>query len=359
MKDFAPLRRDLKAWFEGRGIEARLSDYNDFPVQSGVHSHDACLRAIQGANLFVLLIGNRYGGRYKGTPKSITWREYDEAFAARIPVIALVLRGTNDLAMTLAAGNKPRKGEEPPKDFDKVMKFIDHVRKGHRDNWSYLEWDGSLTQAAEILQNSLNNLFVEYQTPHRSLLVGAEREVARAMAARDVARAGHEAAAAVARGTLPTEEALARLLRLVAGSRRELLGYEDGEAWNFMLYRRDGGDLKPWVRECDAKIERHQRSWKVGEGHIGLAVSSMSTLVAGDVALVESFVPQYPTDARTYRSLVSLPLCRPGGKDVLGAFVVTSNRLDHFVEPGQLEVLTAEQIGSILNSIAGAVRANE
>lgn len=359
VKDFGPLRRDLHAWLAARGIEARLSDHNDFPVAPGVHSHDACLHAIQGANLFLLLVGNRYGGRYKGTPKSITWREYDEAFAHRIPIVALVLRSTNDLAMSLAAGNKPKKHEEPPKDFDRVMKFIDHIRKGHRDNWSYLEWDGSLTASAEILQSTLNNLLVEYQAPVQKLRSAAERAVARASAQRDLARLGHELAAAVARRTISTDDALAKLLRLVGQSRAELLGFENGDVWNMQLYRREGNDLRPWLRECDPQIERHERAWRIGEGHAGLAVSSVGTLVAGDLSVVDGFAAQFPSDTKVYRSAVSMPLSRPGAKaakveDVVGAFVITSNRLDHFVELGQLEVLTAEQIGSTLNLVATA-----
>src|SRR5438045_1125767 len=110
VRDFGPVRRDLKAWLESHAINARLSEHNDFPVARGVHSHDACLAAIAGCNLYVLLVGDRYGGRYKGTPKSITWREYDEAYEHQIPMVALVLKSTNDQTMELA--NAGARGEQ-------------------------------------------------------------------------------------------------------------------------------------------------------------------------------------------------------------------------------------------------------
>ncbi len=88
-------------------------------------------------------------------------------------------------------------------------------------------------------------------------------------------------------------------------------------------------------------------------------MGSVGSLVAVDLSVVEGFAAQFPSDTRVYRSAVSMPLSRPGAKaakveDVVGAFVITSNRLDHFVELGQLEVLTAEQIGSTLNLVATA-----
>ena len=103
VRDFGPVRRDLKAWLEARAINARLSEHNDFPVARGVHSHDSCLAAIAGCNLYVLLVGERYGGRYKGTPKSITWREYDEAYEHQIPMVALVLKSAGQSAAARAS----------------------------------------------------------------------------------------------------------------------------------------------------------------------------------------------------------------------------------------------------------------
>jgi hypothetical protein len=384
VRDFGPVRRDLKAWLESRGINARLSEHNDFPVARGVHSHDACLAAIAGCNLYVLLVGDRYGGRYKGTPKSITWREYDEAYEHQIPMVALVLEQTNDQALELAkaraSGNEARLTrlkEELPKDFENVAKFIDTLRKGHRDNWMYMDWDGSATGATEVIQYTLNNLICDYQGPYQELVRGSELAAARAAALRDLQVATFELMHSVARGEQPVSDALGRLLALAASARRELFKFEPGEVWNLMVYRREGDLLVPWVRHCDRRIERQERRWKLNEGHVGLAVSARTTLVAGDLPVAEGFVSSRPADAQYYRSAVSVPILGlpPGpayvskkarlpnhsgtvplaaAADTIGAFVITSSRLDHFLEPNQPEVLTAEQVCLMLRMVTTA-----
>jgi hypothetical protein len=371
VRDFGPVRRDLRAWFERLGITVRTSESGDFPVARGVDSHDACLAAIAGSNFYVLLIGERYGGRWKSTPKSITWREYDEAFAHRIPMVILVLRSANEKAQELAkaraAANPARLAklqEELPKDFDGVARFIDEVRKGHRDNWCYMDWDGSLTGAVEIVQPAIFNLFVDFQAPYRKLVEDAEHAAARAAALRDMQLAAYELTMSVKRGEQPATSAMGRLLALAASARRELWSFHDEDVWNLMVYRREGELLIPWVRHCDRRIERRERRWRVGQGHVGLAVERAATLVAGDLPLAEGWVAGHDKDAQNYRSAVSVPLYGTPGRGALrrgkpsgapaGAFVITSSRLDHFLQPDSPEALTAEQVCTMLRMIASA-----
>src|SRR5262245_53462144 len=91
VRDFAPVRRDIADWLRGRLIDVRESEDPEFPVDPGVHSQEACLRAIDGCHVLVLLVGWRYGGLFAGTTQSITWREYDEARRLGVPVVAFVL----------------------------------------------------------------------------------------------------------------------------------------------------------------------------------------------------------------------------------------------------------------------------
>jgi hypothetical protein len=367
VKDFGPVRRDLRAWFEALGANVRLSEDNDFPVARGVDSHDACLAAIPGANLFVLLVGERYGGRYKGTPKSITWREYDEAYAHRVPMVILVLRSANEKSQELAraAGSEARLAklkEELPRDFEQLARFIDELRKGHRDNWCYMDWDGSLSGAVEVIRPALLNMFVDFQAPYRKLVEDAELAAARAAALRDMQGAAFELSVSVARKEQTAHDAAARLLALAGSARRELFGFRADDVWNLMFYRREGAELLPWVRHCDKRIVRQERRWPVGQGHVGLAVARKATLVAGDLPLAEGWVGQQ-ADARVYRSAVSVPIYgqpprggrrgKPAGEPA-GAFVVTSSRLDHFLQPTAPEALTAEQVATMLRMIACA-----
>lgn len=78
--DFADLRSALKYWLNEMGFEVFMSEYNDFRKDSSENSYNACLKAVQECDYFILMIGSRAGGLYSDNPKiSITQREYQEA----------------------------------------------------------------------------------------------------------------------------------------------------------------------------------------------------------------------------------------------------------------------------------------
>ncbi len=79
--DFRDLRSALKFHLEEQGCKVLASEFNDFEKPLDKHSYDACLQAIQSADYFILLIGNRVGGWYDEANRiSITQREYQEAY---------------------------------------------------------------------------------------------------------------------------------------------------------------------------------------------------------------------------------------------------------------------------------------
>jgi hypothetical protein len=79
--DFRDLRSALKYWLEGLGYEVMLSEFNDFTKPLDENSYTACLRAVEQANYFILLIGARVGGFYATPQKvSITRMEYRTAY---------------------------------------------------------------------------------------------------------------------------------------------------------------------------------------------------------------------------------------------------------------------------------------
>jgi hypothetical protein len=79
--DFQDLRWALKFFLEELGYEVMLSDYNDFDKPREKNSYEACLKAIDRADYFILLIGARVGGLYDIAQKiSITRMEYRKAY---------------------------------------------------------------------------------------------------------------------------------------------------------------------------------------------------------------------------------------------------------------------------------------
>jgi hypothetical protein len=79
--DFRDLRSALKFWLEQLGYEVMLSEFNDFTKPLDENSYTACLKAIERANYFILLIGARTGGLFDASKKvSITRMEYRTAY---------------------------------------------------------------------------------------------------------------------------------------------------------------------------------------------------------------------------------------------------------------------------------------
>jgi hypothetical protein len=93
--DFRDLRSALKYWLEELGYEVMLSEFNDFTKPLDENSYIACLRAVESANYFILLIGGRVGGLFDTKQGvSITRMEYRTAYelmqAARMKLVTFV-----------------------------------------------------------------------------------------------------------------------------------------------------------------------------------------------------------------------------------------------------------------------------
>jgi Domain of unknown function (DUF4062) len=336
--DFAPLRRDLCTWLRGRHMDVLQSEDFAFPVTPGVHSHDACLRAVERAHVLVVLVGERFGGRYLETDQSITWREVAEAKRRDIPVIAVVTKSVND--EILRSTRQRQKVAEPLKD---IARFISYLRKGDIDNWVHLEWDGSFTEVRKIVDARLNTLFVEYQRPWQKVVANARRLTTYAQARLDL-----DNWAAVS--DTPDEHFAADLLTLVEAHREPLFGFGAADRYNFVVYRRSDDVLRVHARACHPDITRHDRAWRVGEGHVGLCASKGAGLVASNLAFTESWVAQYDSDDKHYVSLICEPIRDAASRQVAGVLTITSSRLEHFRRDEPVDSLTAKSLARMLEA---------
>ena len=345
VRDFGPVRRDLHAWLKQHQIDVRESEDPEFPVDPAVHSHDACLRAIDGCHLFVLLVGWRYGGLYRGTSQSITWREYDEAVAQKIPVVAVVLKEVADEATRIAQSRRIL-GMHGSRLDAGVIRFLDALRKGHTDNWIHLDWDGSFTHLKRCVQSRANALFVAYQRPHLSLQREAQRlepYVAARMYLDELV-----AESLVAPGAPVARRAFAeRLLGRLAASRAPLFDFHD-EVYDFVLHRREGDLLTVFARNHHPAIVPHNRSWRLGQGYVGeLAAGPEPIRVIPNAPAWPSWHSDYETDELNYRSAICMQVHSAGGGR--GVFTITSSRAGHFQRDQQLEALTARSLGAMIS----------
>jgi hypothetical protein len=329
--DFAPLRRDLCAWLRTRHMEVLQSEDFAFPVTPGVHSHDACLRAVERAHVLVVLVGERFGGRYLETDQSITWREVAEAKRRDIPVIAVVTKTVND---------EIRRKQGIPSHLNDVARFVQYLRHGDVDNWVHLEWDGSFGEIRRILDARLNTLFVEYQRPWQKVVANARRLTLYAQARLDLDNLA-------AAGT-PDEHFAADLLTLVEVHREPLFGFGPLDRHNFVVYRRDDGVLRVHARACHPDIPRHDRAWAIGEGHVGLCAKTGQGLVASNLAFTDSWVAQYESDDRNYVSMICEPIRDAASRRVVGVLTITSSRLEQFRRDEPADSLTAKSLARML-----------
>jgi len=352
VKDFKPVRRDLKDWLQRRQIDVRESEDPEFPVALDVHSHAACLRAIQGCHLFVLLVGWRYGGRYGDTKQSITWRECDEARRLDIPVITVILREVNEAAVRYSVAKRSKQPFKEKVDSDHLpdlVRFIDDQRKGRPNNWVHTDWDGSFTGLAQIVDARLNSVFLEYRDPYHTLRRDARRlqKYARARAELDAL----SQASAILRQEPGTRTRA--FLTLLDEHREVLFDFGETDRHNFAVYRLDGHELVVQERVTHADIRRKDRRWRLGTGHVGLACELQRPIVSPDIRFTEDGTKKSARDLENYRSVACVPIRRSQGP-IGGVLVVSSSRKDHFRSQEQAEVRTAESAAYILG-LMGAV----
>lgn len=72
------------------GFEPILSEEGSVFYDPSKHVQDACLAEVPNCQMFVLIIGGRFGSKYKGQSESVVNHEYREAASRKIPVFALV-----------------------------------------------------------------------------------------------------------------------------------------------------------------------------------------------------------------------------------------------------------------------------
>jgi hypothetical protein len=119
------------------GYESILSEDGDVYYNPDIHTHEACLNEVCTCQLFVLIIGGRFGGKYLDSEKSITNKEYDEAIKKNIPVFTLVERNVLSEHLVYQKNKDILQAtgiRYPSVDNIKIFEFIDEVRKNTSNN---------------------------------------------------------------------------------------------------------------------------------------------------------------------------------------------------------------------------------
>ncbi|MDN5215874.1 DUF4062 domain-containing protein [Fulvivirgaceae bacterium BMA12] len=133
--DLKYIRENLKYFIKTIGYEPVLSEEGDIFYNPKQHTHESCLTEVPACQIFVLIIGGRYGGKFIEGEKSITNMEYQIAIESKVPVFALVessVLAEHKVYNDNIRNNKKIKPEDisyPSVDNIKIFEFIDEVRK--------------------------------------------------------------------------------------------------------------------------------------------------------------------------------------------------------------------------------------
>ncbi len=137
--DLKYIRENLKYFIKTLGYEPVLSEEGSVYYDPTLDTQDSCLREIPSCQMFVLIIGGRFGEAYKETEKSITNSEYREAVKSKIPVFSLVDNSVlSEYSLYQKNKSNPKIDEKtidyPSVDSTKIFDFIEEVRTNSVNN---------------------------------------------------------------------------------------------------------------------------------------------------------------------------------------------------------------------------------
>lgn len=140
--DLSEVRDRLVSFCASFGFETVLSERGDVFYHPDLHTHDSCLNEISNCQIFILIIGGRFGGKHRVDPsKSITNAEFYAAKEIGLPVFTFVKEGVlNDHHTYQRNKDKVFVGDivfpsiENQEFASKIFNFIDNVRLSETNN---------------------------------------------------------------------------------------------------------------------------------------------------------------------------------------------------------------------------------
>jgi len=159
--DLRYVREGVKRFVDSLGYGAVLSEEGTVFFDPRSHTAESCIREVGNVEIFVLIIGGRYGSSMPTSELSVTNAEYQQAISKGVPVFALVEQGTyNDFALYSANSSRPELIQQltfPNTDAVEVFMFIETVRSravnnalvpfrtvGDIENYLKLQWAGMM-----------------------------------------------------------------------------------------------------------------------------------------------------------------------------------------------------------------------
>ena len=143
--DLKYVRSSLELFVESLGFEAILSEKGDVPYSHEQALDESCYREVQNSDIYVLLVGGRYGSEVSttrtGQPKqtheqfeSITKTEYKAALERDIPIFILIERSVYAEYRTFLKNKDNESINYAHVDSINVFRFIEEIDSQKRNN---------------------------------------------------------------------------------------------------------------------------------------------------------------------------------------------------------------------------------
>lgn len=135
MYDLSELRAQLGDFIEGLGWQPVMSEYDSFPIDPDQTTVENCRRNVrENADVFVMVVGARYGSVDAEADKSVTNLEFLEAKARGVPTYVFVSSAV--LAQSRVWKANPESEFSGIVDTPRVFEFIESFRDGG-GVWTY------------------------------------------------------------------------------------------------------------------------------------------------------------------------------------------------------------------------------
>ena len=135
MYDLSELRAQLRNFIEALGWRAVMSEHDSFPIDPDRTTVENCRRNVrENADVFVMVVGARYGSIDAVADKSITNLELVEARARGVPAYVFVNRDV--LAQFRVWKANPNGDYSSVVDTPRIFEFIDSFREGG-ESWTF------------------------------------------------------------------------------------------------------------------------------------------------------------------------------------------------------------------------------
>ncbi|MGX1113404.1 hypothetical protein ACSSVW_002828 [Pseudoalteromonas sp. MBR-15] len=141
-----------------------------------------------------------------------------------------------------------------------------------------------------------------------------------------------------------------QMIRLLSLEREALFGYTSESLYNIALYHYDKSDekLKVLVRDCDNRLQKRNREWGPGHGHVGLAFLHKRIKICPDITKSNELMNYSDASGgeTKYKSFFSIPILRckdngdvGNGELPFGVLVLTSATSEQFEDIRDLQFL--------------------